>query len=47
MKYFSLLVLLGGGFIWGFGHKANLDVLNGFKTAVLTLEMDILRVTMA
>ena len=37
MKYFSLLVLVAGGFIWGFGHKANLDVLNGFKTAILTL----------
>ena len=32
-----MLVLVAGGFIWGFGHKENLDVVNGFKTAILTL----------
>jgi len=37
MKYFTLLVLVVVGLIWGIGYKANLDIFNGFKTAILTL----------
>ena len=37
MKYFSLFFVLAVGSILGLGHKANLDIPNGLKTAVLTL----------
>ena len=37
MKYFGLLVVLALGFSWSLGHKLNLDISNGLKTAVLTL----------
>ena len=36
MKYFGLLVVLGCRIYLGLGHKANLDISNGLKTAVLT-----------
>ena len=37
MKYLSLLILLILGLILGIGSKSNLDIVNGFKTAILTL----------
>ena len=37
MKYFGLFVVLALGSIWGLGYKANLNIPNGLKTAVLTL----------
>ena len=37
MKYFGLFIVLAVGSIWALGHKANLDIPNGLKTAVLTL----------
>lgn len=37
MKYLSLLILLILGLILGIGSKSNLDIVNGLKTAILTL----------